>query len=157
MYLQSKNKEMETPEQSLYATADKLRTYMQTRKPEKVPEEFNQLMLADFFVYNLNQGGFAQLLYNSGGQYLAEMEDLLLASEAPVTHSFYLRAIECCTKDIPRYHAFLESDYMSDNELKNELQLISIEYFQSGTAFMQEAGQYVGKLAYDLSCYLDRP
>ncbi|UYQ93640.1 hypothetical protein MKQ68_00810 [Chitinophaga horti] len=148
---------MDKPEQPLYDLADKLRARMQEQRPEKVPEQFNQIMLADFFVYNLHQGGFAQLLYNSGGQYLSEIEDLLLESEAQQTHTFYLRAIERCTGDIPRFHAFLQSDFVSENELKNELQAISIEYFQKGVTFMQEASHHVGKLMHDVSCFLDRP
>jgi hypothetical protein len=131
------------PEQQLYDLADKMRQLMQTQRPAKVPEQVNTLMLADFFTYNLTQGGFSQLLFNSGGQYLAEMEDMLLASHARATHDFYIQAIQLCTSDIPRFHAFLESDFTSENELKNQLHLISLAYFKCGVSFVEEAKEYL--------------
>lgn len=127
----------------LTALAEKIRTGLQQHPGARVPEPLNFIMLADFLAYNLRQGGFAQLLYNAGGEYLAEMEDLLLAAAATVTHQFYTEAVLLCTKNIPLYHAFLESDYTTDNALKNELQLLSIRYFQTGAGFTEEAAAYI--------------
>lgn len=131
----------------LTALAEKIRTGLQQHPGARVPESLNFIMLADFLAYNLRQGGFAQLLYNAGGAYLAEMEEVLLAAAATVTHRFYTDAVLLCTRDIPLYHAFLESDYTSDNALKNELQLLSIRYFQTGADFVAEAEAYIDNAA----------
>jgi hypothetical protein len=130
-------------EQKLHAIADKIRQMMQIQRPAKVPDQINMVILASFFVYNLNQGGFSQLLYNAGGQYLGEMEDILLTSDAKVTHGFYVQAIQRCISDVPLYQTFLNGDYMTENKLKNALHLLSIKYFECNTSFVEEAKVYI--------------
>ncbi len=70
------------------------------------------LLLAARFEYDVRQGGFAQLLYNMNGNFLAEIEDMLLAASAPVARDYYLRAVRACLDKKPDYQRFLASDFL---------------------------------------------
>lgn len=65
------------------------------------------MLLAKLFYYNITQGGFAQLLFNLQGAYLAEIEEMLVAANAPVAREYYVKAIEECLNNQPAYQQFL--------------------------------------------------
>ena len=96
-------------------------------------------LLAAKFNYDVKQGGFAQLIYNMQGNYLADIEDMLVDAKATVAHTYYVRAIHLCLERQEDYGRFLESTYTEANELKHCLQLLSIEYLQQGKDFADEA------------------
>lgn len=96
-------------------------------------------LLAIKFNYDVKQGGFAQLLYNMQGNYLADIEDMLLDAKATVAHEYYVRAITMCLESEEDYDRFLASAYTEANELKHRLQRLSIEYLLRGKDFVDEA------------------
>ena len=67
-------------------------------------------LLAVKFNYDVKQGGFAQLLYNLRGEFLADVEDVLIAAGAAVAHDFWVRAVTLCLEDKPAYCRFLTSE-----------------------------------------------
>jgi hypothetical protein len=144
-------------EQRLYDLTEQLTLVLKTKHTDKLPEAVKRTMYARFFVYNLNKGGFAQFLFNAAGRYLPETETLLLDAKATVTHGFYVKAITLCTSNVPLYNAFLESDYISENELKNELHILSLEYFQSGTSFLEEAKVFMEETLTEAEQWLTFP
>lgn len=101
-------------------------------------------LLAAKFNYDVTQGGFSQLLFNLQGQYLRETEDMLVAAEACVAHAFFVRAIRICVASPKEYQRFLASGYTTDNDVKQELQMLSVEYFSSGVEFSDEIASFVG-------------
>lgn len=101
-------------------------------------------LLAAKFNDDVRQGGFAQLIYNMQGNYLADIEDMLLDAKATVAHTYYVRAIHMCLESQEDYGRFLESAYGEANELKHRLQLLSIEYLQQGKDFADEAEGFLG-------------
>lgn len=100
-------------------------------------------LLAAKFNYDVNQGGFAQLLYNLRGEFLADTEDLLIASNAAVAHDFYVQAVTICLENKAEYHRFLASDYLDANEVKHALQLLSVEYLQKRIDFVDESAAFL--------------
>lgn len=103
------------------------------------------LLLAARFEYDVRQGGFAQLFYNMQGDFLADMEDMLIAADAPVAHEYYVRAVRACLKDKANYTRFLESNYTDENEVKTALQLLSLEYMSKQTPFAAEAEHFLAE------------
>lgn len=100
-------------------------------------------LLAVKFNYDVKQGGFAQLLYNLRGEFLADVEDLLIAAGAAAAHDFWVRAVTHCLADKPAYFRFLASDYAEANPVKHALQLLSVEYLQRRAGFAQEASGFL--------------
>jgi hypothetical protein len=101
------------------------------------------LVLAARFDYDVRQGGFAQLLYNLKGNFLAEMEDMLLAASAPVAHSHYVQAITECLANEAEYQRFLASDFLEANAVRDALHKVSLEYFAKDVAFATEAEAFL--------------
>jgi hypothetical protein len=95
------------------------------------------------FNYDVNQGGFAQLLYNLRGEFLADVEEMLIAANAAVAHDHYVRAVTVCLENKADYFRFLKSDYA---EAKHALQLLSVEYLQRRVDFVEEAAVYLATL-----------
>jgi len=102
-----------------------------------------QYLLAVKFNYDVNQGGFSQLLYNMQGNYLSEIEDMLLATKAAVAQDYYIRAVRICLENKETYFAFLSSDYTEPNEVKHSLQLLSVDYLQRRNDFANEAADFL--------------
>ncbi|MBA4066441.1 MAG: hypothetical protein C0501_22555 [Isosphaera sp.] len=100
-------------------------------------------LLAVKFNYDVKQGGFAQLMYNLRGEFLAGIEDMLLAAGAAVAHDHYVRAVTACLEDKPGYFRFLASDYAEANAVKHALQLLSVEYLQRRADFADEAAAFL--------------
>lgn len=100
-------------------------------------------LLAVKFNYDVQQGGFAQLLYNLRGEFLANVEDMLIAAGATVAHDYWVRAVTACLDEKPEYFQFLASDYTEANAVKHALQLLSVEYLQQRADFAEEAGAYL--------------
>jgi hypothetical protein len=97
------------------------------------------LLLAARFEYDVRKGGFAQLLYNLKGNFLAEMEDMLVAASAPVAREYYVRALKACLDNGPDYQRFLASHFPDPNPLKDALHRVSLEYFAEHVSFDAEA------------------
>ncbi len=106
---------------------------------QDAPAERLPYLLAARFDYDVKQGGFAQLLYNMQGNCLGEIEDLLIAAQAAVAQEYYVRAIHICFANKAEYRRFLASNYTDANEVKSELQFLSIEYLRKETDFLDEA------------------
>ena len=100
-------------------------------------------LLAAKFNYDVKQGGFAQLVYNLRGEFLAEVEDMLLAAGAAVAHDYWVRAVTICLEDKPAYFRFLASEYAEANGVKHALQLLSVEYLQRRADFTGETSAFL--------------
>ncbi len=110
---------------------------------QKVPAERLPYLLAARFDYDVKQGGFAQLLYNMQGNCLGEIEDLLIAAQAAVAQECYVRAIHICFANKVEYRRFLASNYTDANEVKSELQFLSIKYLRKQADFLYEASAFL--------------
>ncbi|HWV67609.1 DMP19 family protein [Chitinophaga sp.] len=111
------------------------------------PQAVQFVLLADLFNYHVVQGGFAQLIYNLQGAYLAEIEAMLLAADATTAHLYYVQSIEKCLEEDAHYQQFLESPYTDEHTLKNELHVISIAYFKTGKSFIAEICPFISSSA----------
>jgi hypothetical protein len=100
-------------------------------------------MLAVKFNYDVKQGGFSQLLYNMQGEFLAQIEDMLIAANAAVAHEYYVRAVTICLDNTEEYFRFLSSNYTDANDVKHSLQLLSIEYLRKRIDFVDEAAVFL--------------
>jgi hypothetical protein len=100
-------------------------------------------LLAVKFNYDVKQGGFAQLLYNMQGNFLPDIEDMLIAANTAVAHDYYVRAVTICLENKKEYFRFLSSDYVVPNDVKHALQLLSVEYLQKRIDFLQEAAAFL--------------
>jgi len=100
-------------------------------------------LLAVKFNYDVKQGGFAQLLYNLQGEYLAEVEDMLITANATVAQDYYLRAVTTCLENKDEYFRFLSSNYTDANDVKHSLQMLSVEYLQQRIDFTNEAAGFL--------------
>ena len=103
-------------------------------------------LLAVKFNYDVNQGGFAQLLYNLKGKFLADVENMLIGAKAAVAHDYYVVAVRICLKDKAGYFRFLASDYLEANAVKHALQLLSFAYLQRRVDFIEVAAAYLARL-----------
>lgn len=102
-----------------------------------------QLCLAGQFDYNVRKGGFSQLLYNMQGNYLSEMESMLIEANAVIAKEFYVQAISACLADKVEYQHFLASNYLAPNKLKDNLNNISLAYFSKNTPLIQESSLFL--------------
>ena len=118
------------------------------------PGNVHFVALADFFRYNVHKGGFAQLIFNLQGEYLEEMEQMLLHAPAPVAHTFYLKAVETCLGDEEGYRAFVAGDYVSANRVKDALHAVTLEYYEKRKKFVEEVGPFVERTRYDVENWL---
>ena len=100
-------------------------------------------LLAIKFNYDVKQGGFAQLLFNMHGEFLADVEDMLIAANAAVAQDYYVRAVTICLENKEEYIRFLSSNYTDANEVKDSLQLLSVEYLQMRIDFVNEAASFL--------------
>lgn len=92
------------------------------------------------FERELRQGGFAQVLFNARGEGLAEIEDMLIAVGASRAQTYYVRAIRLALDDKTGYRAFLADWHGADGRvLRDELQLLSIEYLSGEPSLSAEA------------------
>ncbi len=101
------------------------------------------LLLAARFDHDLRQGGFAQFFYNMNGNFLADVEDMLIQFNAIVAHEFFVQAVKACIANKAEYESFLQSDYLSENSLKNELHAISLDYLACHVDFSFEVRDYI--------------
>jgi hypothetical protein len=107
------------------------------------PPDILAVSLAQFFEYNVVTGGFAQLIYNSRGEYLQEIEHMLALASAPVAREFYERAIRLCAENPAEFGNFLRAHFTDESPLKNSLHGLSIEYFRRKQPFEVEAEAFV--------------
>ena len=112
--------------------------------------------LARYFRTQVENGGFAQLLFNLQGDHLAEIGDLLHRAGATVAARHYEQAIYACLDDESAYQAFLASDFVSDNPLKSTLQRISIDYFATNVSFDREAARWLARIGAGLGLVIGR-
>ena len=98
------------------------------------------------FDYDVERGGFAQLLFNLQGEHLEQFAETLDRAGAEVAARYYERAIRVCLDDEPSYQAFIHSDYVTDNAVKFALQSLSIEYFRTGVTFDREAAAWRARI-----------
>ena len=107
------------------------------------PEPILEVLLAQFFSYNITKGGFAQLIYSAQGEHLQAIEQMLIAANATIAGQFYERAINLCIANPNLYEEFLSHKFTTENELKNSLHRLSIEYFREKRDFEQEADLFI--------------
>ena len=100
-------------------------------------------LLAARFNYDVQQGGFSQLLFNMRGECLAEIEDMLITANAAEAHEYYVQAIQICLANRAEYQRFLNSNYLDKNDVKHQLQILSIEYLSKRMPFASEASEYL--------------
>lgn len=103
------------------------------------------LVLAARFEYDVRKGGFAQPIYNTHGELLSEIEDILLAANAAVAHDSYVQAVQVCLANQPEYLRFIASAYTEENGVKNALHKVTLAYFAKKTPFLVEANAYLVK------------
>ena len=101
---------------------------------------------ADCFEYDVERGGFAQLLFNLKGDGLEEFGAMLARAGAVVAARHYERAILACLDDEPAYQAFIDGDYVTDNAVKFALQALSVEYLRTGVSFDREAAAWRARI-----------
>ena len=116
------------------------------RPPGAAADLSTDAALARYFRDQVENGGFAQLLFNLQGEYLAEIGELLDRAGASVAALHYEQAIVACLADETAYQAFLASDFVSDNPLKSMLQRCSIDYFAAGVPFDREAARWLASI-----------
>jgi len=100
-------------------------------------------LLAVKFNYDVKQGGFAQFIYNLQGEFLADVENMLIAANAAVAHDYYVRAVTVCLESKADYFRFLTSNFTEANGVKHALQLLSVEYLQKQIDFAKEVEGYL--------------
>ena len=98
---------------------------------------------ARYFRYHVERGGFAQLLFNLGGDHLQDIAGMLERSGAEVAARYYERALLACLDDEEAYQSFLAGDFIGENALKSTLQLLSVDYFRVGKPFGREAAAWL--------------
>jgi hypothetical protein len=123
--------------------AEAIRDRVQALGGVAPPEDLHLVVLAQFFRYNVEQGGFAQLLYNLQGSYLEDIERMLVASSAPVAQEYYVRALRAALANVAAYRDFLDGNYVDPHEVKDSLHAISFEYFEQRVDFVSEASQFI--------------
>ncbi|MES2572356.1 MAG: hypothetical protein V4710_20165 [Verrucomicrobiota bacterium] len=106
-------------------------------------------LLAARFGYDVQQGGFAQLLYNMNGNFLDKIEEMLVIASAPVARDHYVRAIQACLANESEYQRFLASDFLEPNILKDTLHKISIDYFTKHVWFGDEAQAFLAETEHE--------
>lgn len=126
--------------QMLEALSAELGNRLQQVPQSPAPQEVTDVMLAAYLAHNLTRGGFAQLFYNAGGQYLAEMAQMLQKFKTSNTLTHYENAVRVCLADQAAYQEFLASDFVTGSAFKNALHEVSLDYFRSSPAFLDEAG-----------------
>jgi hypothetical protein len=107
------------------------------------PPEILAVSLVQFFDYNVTKGGFAQLIYNSRGEYLQEIEQALALANAAIAGEFYKRAILLCAENPDEFGKFLRGAFTDESPLKNSLHGLSIEYFRREQPFDAEIEAFV--------------
>src|SRR5690606_5910383 len=95
--------------------------------------------LLALFYYDVNKGGFAQFVYNANGVYLPEMAKVLEIIGASYTKAHFDRVIRLCLDRNDEYQEFISGDFSNDNDFKDALHLLSLEYLQSDTRLESEA------------------
>ena len=98
------------------------------------------------FDYDVERGGFAQLLFNLRGEHLQQFAEMLDRAGAEVAARYYERALLICLDDEPAYQAFINGDYVTDNAIKFALQSLSVEYFHTGIPFDREAAAWRARI-----------
>ena len=123
--------------------ADIRKVVQATRGAVKPPSSIHAVALAHFFNYQVVQGGFAQLIFNAKGQYLHDLEEMLVSAGATRAKEFYVKAIRICLNDPDAYQAFLAKPFAEDSELKNALHRVSIEYLRGEPQFLEEIAAFI--------------
>lgn len=129
--------------EDLEKLASQIQATSQERGEQRPPGPVLSVSLAQYFSYNIAKGGFAQLLYNLRGQYLAEIEQMLIDAPAPVAHSYYVKAIRECLAEKEVYKVFLKNDFVEPSSIKDSLHSISINYFNTNVEFLSEIQEFV--------------
>lgn len=97
-----------------------------------------QRLLAARFSYHVQKGGFAQLLFNTKGTFLREIEQMLVSLGATRAQDAYVAAIDLAVADVDRWERFRSSNYVSDEGLRPLLTTLSLGYFRGGPSFEEE-------------------
>lgn len=101
--------------------------------------------LAFIFETYVGGGGFSQLFAYLSGNYMAEMESVLLSLGARNAHQAYVKAVKMCVPRVAEYTAFLKNESEGD-QLKDDLTLLSLDYLRSEPSFLVEAEAELRKL-----------
>ncbi|WP_153345880.1 DMP19 family protein [Nocardia aurantia] len=103
-------------------------------------------VLAADFDYQVNNGGFGQLIHNLGRDRLEQCDGMLRAVRAPVALSFYLRAVVRCTEDVDDFETFM-ADFRTPTRLGQDLVQLSVEYLRGDTVFGDEITEFLDAAA----------
>jgi hypothetical protein len=122
----------------------------------KPPSFVHAIALAHFFNYQVVKGGFAQLVFNAKGQYLQDLEEMLIAAGATRAQDYYVKAIRICLDNPETYQSFLAKSFVEDSELKNALHRVSIEYLRGEPQFLEEIAAFVSASEAPVSAWLER-
>ena len=120
----------------------------------KEEESVFYFYLLRMFNYHVTKGGFAQLLYNSQGNYLEDIDKALNSVGATRSLSYYQKAVRACLDSVENYQEFLSSDYVSENSLKNELQLIGVGYLSDEPTLIEESKNEILALMDEVEAWL---
>ncbi|NKY59909.1 DMP19 family protein [Nocardia flavorosea] len=103
-------------------------------------------VLAARFDYEVNNGGFEQLILNISNQgedgVLEQLDDMLRTVNAPVALSFYIRAATRCAENLDDYRDFLTNP-TAPTELGRDLIVVSIEYLNGDISFADEITEFL--------------
>jgi len=99
--------------------------------------EMYLLLLLSIFSYSVNQGGFAQLLYNLNWVYLEDVELTLEIVGAENSKLEMSNVIQLCIDNAEAYQEFISSDF-SESKFKNILHKQTLAYMSSGAMICSE-------------------
>ena len=103
-------------------------------------------VLAALFDYEVNNGGFGQLIVNIADRgeegLLEQLDSMLRTVNAPVALSFYVRAATRCAENLDDYRDFL-TETTAPTELGRDLTMVSIEYLNGDIGFADEIAEFL--------------
>ncbi len=98
------------------------------------------VILLSVFVYNVRQGGFAQLLYNLSGLYLEDLALALKLVGAEQSSAAMTAVIQSVLDDVESYKEFTAGNF-AESEFKNLLHDHSLAYYSSGLSLDDEISE----------------
>lgn len=101
------------------------------------------ILWAEFFRYQVAQGGFAQLVFNADAGGMRNVEQMLEVTGAAIASRYFGQALDVCRASPQELNDFRSADFVSESGLKDSLHRISLAYFREGIDFEQQVAPYV--------------